>query len=36
LDSIKELKYYREAVFVDLPGPESAQAKDIAAQFSPN
>ena len=36
LDSIKELKYYREAVFVDLPGPESAQAKDIAAKFSPN
>ena len=36
LDSINELKYYREAVFVDLPGPESAQAKDIAAQFSPN
>ena len=36
LDSIKELKYYREAVFVDLPGPESAQAKDIASQFSPN
>jgi oligoribonuclease len=36
LDSINELKYYREAVFVELPGPESAQAKDIAARHSPN
>ena len=29
-DSIAELKYYREAVFVAAPGPESAQLKEIA------
>jgi len=29
-DSITELKYYREAVFVAAPGPESAQLKEIA------
>ena len=36
LDSINELKYYREAVFVDLPGPESKQAKEIAARHTSN
>jgi oligoribonuclease len=30
-ESIEELRYYREAVFVPLPGPDSATAKDIAA-----
>ena len=29
-DSIAELKYYREAVFVAPPGPESTQLKEIA------
>jgi oligoribonuclease len=32
-DSIQELKYYREAIFVPAPGPESVAAKAIAAQF---
>jgi oligoribonuclease len=30
-DSINELRYYREAVFVDQPGPDSAAARAIAA-----
>ena len=32
-DSIAELKYYREAVFVAAPGPESAQLKEIAERI---
>jgi oligoribonuclease len=32
-DSIEELKYYRAAVFVPQPGPDSDTAKGIAAQF---
>ena len=32
-DSIEELKYYRAAVFVPTPGPDSETAKGIAAQF---
>ena len=32
-DSIAELKYYREAVFVASPGPESAQLKEIAERI---
>ncbi|MGA7205699.1 MAG: oligoribonuclease [Specibacter sp.] len=33
MDSINELKYYREAVFVPAPGPDSDTAKKIAAKF---
>ena len=33
-DSIEELKYYRKAVFVPAPGPDSATAKAIAAEFT--
>jgi oligoribonuclease len=29
-ESIEELRYYREAVFVAQPGPDSASAKEIA------
>jgi oligoribonuclease len=36
LDSINELKYYRDAVFVELPGPDGAKAKEIAARHTPN
>lgn len=40
LESIRELRYYREAVFVDEPGPSSDDAKEIAArtvsEFAPN
>ena len=31
-ESIEELRYYREAVFVPQPGPDTAQAKEIAAR----
>ncbi|WQQ21219.1 oligoribonuclease [Nocardioides renjunii] len=31
-ESIEELRYYREAVFVPQPGPDSAQARQIAAR----
>jgi oligoribonuclease len=30
LESIRELRYYREAVFVPEPGPSSDEARDIA------
>jgi oligoribonuclease len=33
-DSINELKYYREAVFVPAPGPDSATAKAIARNLA--
>jgi oligoribonuclease len=33
-DSIAELRYYREAVFVPQPGPDTATAKAIAAQLA--
>ncbi|WP_341974917.1 oligoribonuclease [Microbacterium sp. LTA6] len=40
LESIRELRYYREAVFVAEPGPSSDQARDIASrtvsEFAPN
>ena len=31
-ESIEELRYYRDAVFVPPPGPDSAEAKRIAAR----
>src|SRR6476660_3058018 len=31
-ESIEELRYYREAVFVPQPGPDSASAREIAAR----
>ncbi len=31
-ESIEELRYYRDAVFVPLPGPDSATAKAIASR----
>ncbi|WP_343036644.1 oligoribonuclease [Flexivirga aerilata] len=33
-ESIEELRYYREAVFVPPPGPDSKQAKKIAEKYS--
>ena len=33
LDSIEELKFYREALFVPQPGPDSATAKEIATRY---
>jgi oligoribonuclease len=32
-ESIEELRYYRAAVFVPPPGPDSDQARDLAARF---
>jgi len=32
-ESIEELRYYRAAIFVPLPGPESAEAKAIADEY---
>jgi oligoribonuclease len=32
-ESIEELKFYRKAVFVPQPGPESDAVKALAAQF---
>ena len=34
LESIKELRYYRETVFVELPGPSSAEAQSAAEKVS--
>jgi oligoribonuclease len=40
LESIRELRYYRQAVFVDEPGPTSDDAREIAtrtvSEFTPN
>jgi oligoribonuclease len=33
-DSISELSFYRKTVFVDQPGPQSADIKQIAATFN--
>ncbi|GGD16257.1 oligoribonuclease [Nocardioides daphniae] len=33
-ESIEELRYYREAVFVTPPGPDSSTAKEIAARHA--
>jgi oligoribonuclease len=33
-ESVQELRYYREAVFVPQPGPDSATAREIAARYT--
>jgi len=33
-ESIRELRYYREAVFVPQPGPDTATARKLAARFT--
>src|SRR5713226_8147897 len=33
-ESVQELRYYREAIFVPRPGPDSATAREIAARYS--
>ena len=33
-ESIEELRFYREAVFVPMPGPDSATAKEIASRYA--
>jgi oligoribonuclease len=32
-ESVQELRYYRQAVFVPQPGPDSATAREIAGRF---
>jgi oligoribonuclease len=34
IESVRELRYYREAVFVPPPGPDSATARQIAARYA--
>ncbi len=34
-DSINELKYYREAIFVPAPGPDVDMLREISNQFAP-
>jgi oligoribonuclease len=34
-ESITELRYYRETVFVPMPGPDTTTAREIAARFLP-
>ena len=34
-ESIEELRYYREAVFVPQPGPDTETARAIAAKYTP-
>ena len=34
VDSIAELRYYREAIFVPQPGPDTATLKQIAARHT--
>jgi oligoribonuclease len=33
-DSVQELRYYRDAIFVPPPGPDSATARQIAARYT--
>ena len=33
-ESVQELRYYREAVFVRQPGPDSVTAREIAARYT--
>ncbi len=33
-ESVQELRYYRETVFVPQPGPDSATAREIAAKYT--
>jgi oligoribonuclease len=33
-ESVQELRYYREALFVPQPGPDSATAREIAARYA--
>ncbi len=33
-ESIRELRYYREVIFVPLPGPDSATAREVAARIT--
>ena len=34
IESVREMRYYRETVFVPQPGPDSATAREIAARYA--
>jgi len=34
MESVQELRYYRDTVFVAQPGPDSATAREIAARYT--
>ncbi len=34
MESVQELRYYRETVFVAQPGPDSATAREVAAKYT--
>jgi oligoribonuclease len=34
IESVREMRYYRDAVFVPQPGPDSAKAREIAARYA--
>jgi oligoribonuclease len=34
IESVREMRYYREALFVPQPGPDSATARQIAARYA--
>ena len=34
IESVRELRYYRDAVFVPQPGPDTATARQIAAKYT--
>src|SRR6266702_5308621 len=34
IESVREMRYYRDAVFVPQPGPDSATAREIAAKYA--
>ena len=33
-ESVQELRYYRETVFVPQPGPDSMTAREVAARYT--
>jgi oligoribonuclease len=34
-ESLTELRYYRQAIFIPMPGPDTVTAREIAAMFAP-
>jgi oligoribonuclease len=34
IESVRELRYYRDTVFVPQPGPDSATAREVAARYA--
>jgi oligoribonuclease len=34
IESVRELRYYRDTVFVPQPGPDSSTAREVAARYA--